>query len=72
MPIVDYDGGLIQQLVVEYHPEGTGPYIEKIEKLTECPECGFGKATYSYRSHAGHHTVRAWNCPSCGHYENNA
>jgi len=72
MPIVDYDGGLIQQLVVETHPGGGGAYIEGITKITECPECGFGKATYSFTANAGHHHIRVWDCPSCGFYENNA
>lgn len=72
MPIVDYDGSLIQSLIVEYHPEGSGPYVEKIEKITDCPECGYDKAYTSWQSNAGHHTVRVYDCPSCGHYENNA
>jgi len=69
MPIVDYDGGLITGLQVDTLPSQS-PWIESITKITDCPECGYERATYKFCANGGHHRMTVWDCQKCGHYVN--
>lgn len=73
MPIVDYDGSLIVSLDVQ-HGRGIGAepcgwWVESIERITECDECSYSRARSWFKSHAGHHICRSFECANCGRDE---
>lgn len=75
LPLVDYDGSIVMEVDVQYGRgiggEPNGRWVESIEKLVECPECGYGGARDHYKANAGHEPMSMTACPRCGFEENN-
>lgn len=67
--IVDYDGDIIADVTVEYGrgigAEPDGYWVESIEKIIECPECGYDGARSWYKANARQHRQHRTACPKC-------
>lgn len=73
--IVDYDGSIIADVTVEHGrgigAEPNGYYVEDMEKIIECPECGYDGARSWYKSNSQQHVQQTMSCPRCKHSKEN-
>jgi hypothetical protein len=72
-PIPVSDDEVILSVQVEYGrgigAEPCGYWVEKLEEIVSCPECGTFGARRSFNSNSGQHLMESIECNACGHTE---